>query len=180
MNEIKSSFGEPHIKTNPVKRWAVFFEFLDNMVKVACMIILGAMAFVIFIQVFGRFFLPTPFCWTEELARYLMVWGAFIGASSMVKTWEHIYVDIFIEKFSPAFKKFFYLLIKLIILAFMIYITYLTMKFLPLVGIYQTTPALGIPMFWAHLGMIIGFILILVQLVGTIINDLLNGGEVKQ
>jgi TRAP-type C4-dicarboxylate transport system permease small subunit len=178
MNEnISSSLPEPHNKSNPVKRAAVFFEWIDRIVKVICMILFGSLAFVIFLQVFGRFFLPTPFSWTEELARYLMVWGAFIGASSMVKTWEHIYVDVFIEKLPRNLRKWFYLSIKTIILIFMVYITYIALKFMPPVGIYQMTPALQIPMLWAHLGMMIGFILIVVQLVGTVINDLCNGGK---
>jgi TRAP-type C4-dicarboxylate transport system permease small subunit len=177
MNENNPSIVEPHFKPNPVKRIAAFFEFVDRVVKIVCMILLSAMTIVIFLQVFGRFFLPTPLSWTEELARYLMVWGAFIGASSMVKSWEHIYVDLFIEKFPPTLKKRLYLLIKLTILGFMIYITYITLKFLPPVGIYQMTPALGISMLWAHLGMMIGFVLIIVQLLGTVINDLCNGGK---
>jgi TRAP-type C4-dicarboxylate transport system permease small subunit len=178
MNEnISSSLREPRIKPNPVKKAAVFFEIIDRIVKVICMILFGSLAIVIFLQVFGRFFLTTPFSWTEELARYLMVWGAFIGASSMVKTWEHIYVDAFIEKLPHALKKWFYLSIKTIILISMVYITHITLKFMPPVGIYQMTPALQIPMFWAHLGMMLGFILIVVQLVGTILNDLYNGGK---
>jgi TRAP-type C4-dicarboxylate transport system permease small subunit len=178
MNEnTSSSLLKPDNKPNPVKRAAVFFEFIDRIVKVVCMILFGSLACVIFLQVFGRFLLPTPLSWTEELARYLMVWGAFIGASSMVKTWEHIYVDVFIEKLPRTFKKRFFLLIKMVILLFMVYITYITLKFMPPVGIYQMTPALQIPMFWAHLGMMIGFILIVLQLAGTILTDLCNGGK---
>jgi TRAP-type C4-dicarboxylate transport system permease small subunit len=176
MNEnTSSSLRKPQIRPNLAKRITVFFDVIDRVVKIVCMTLFGSLTVVIFLQVFGRFLLPTPFSWTEELARYLMVWGAFIGASSMVKTWENIYVDVFIEKLPLVLKKWFFLLIRLIILTAMIYITYITLKFVPPVGIYQMTPALQIPMFWAHLGMIIGFILIVVQLVGTVINDLCKG-----
>jgi TRAP-type C4-dicarboxylate transport system permease small subunit len=168
---------EVSISFNPIRHLAAFFEWVDRIVKGACLILLGVMTGVVFLQVFGRFFLPTPLCWTEELARYLMAWSAFIGASSMIKTWENVYVDFLIEKFPLKIKKIIYLLIKIIILVFMIYITNITLKVLPPVGVYQTTPALGIPMLWAHLGMIIGFILMIVQLIGTIFNDLFMGGN---
>ncbi len=158
------------------KRLDGFFAFVDRIVKAACMILLGAMTCTVFLQVFGRFILPRPFSWTEELARYLMIWGAFIGASSMIRTWENVYVDFFIERLPPGLKKAAYIGIKVLILIFIVYILRITINVLPRIGIYQTTPALGISMFWAHLGMIIGLGLIALQLLGSVLNALLSGG----
>jgi TRAP-type C4-dicarboxylate transport system permease small subunit len=172
MNEKRVSMN-----SNLSKHLAAVFDWVDRVVKGACLLLLGVMTGVVFLQVFGRFFLPTPFSWTEELARYLMAWSAFIGASTMIKSWENVYVDFLIEKFPLKIKKVIYLGIKLVIFIFMIYITHITLKVLPPVGFYQTTPALGIPMFWAHLGMIIGLVLMIVQLLGTIFDDLFRGGS---
>jgi TRAP-type C4-dicarboxylate transport system permease small subunit len=149
---------------------------IDNFVKIFCNILYGVMAFTIFLQVFSRVG-GRAFSWTEELARFLMIWGAFIGASSIIRTWENIYVDFLIEKFPTKLKKTICLLIKLVVLTFMIYVTCITLKVLPSVGFFQTTPALGILRFWCHLGMMIGLVLIVVQLFGVVLNDLFKGGK---
>jgi TRAP-type C4-dicarboxylate transport system permease small subunit len=162
-----------------VSRYVILKNLLksiDNFVKIVCNILFGGMTFIIFLQIFSRV-IGRAFSWSEEVARYLMIWGAFIGASSIIRTWENIYVDCLIEKLFPKLKKVMYLLIKLIMLAFMIYVTYITLKVLPFIGFCQKAPALQVSMFWAYLGMIIGLILIVVQLLGIILNDLFNGGN---
>jgi TRAP-type C4-dicarboxylate transport system permease small subunit len=160
-----------------VNKYVIFKNLLnsiDKFVKIVCNILFGVMTFAIFIQVFCRL-IGRSFIWTEELARYVMIWGAFIGASSLIRTWENVYVDFLIEKLSPKLKKIMYLFIKLVVFTFMIYITYITLKIVPSIGFYQQSSALQIPMFWAYLGILIGLILVIVQLLGTILNDLLNG-----
>jgi TRAP-type C4-dicarboxylate transport system permease small subunit len=149
---------------------------IDNFVKIVCNILFGMMTFTIFLQILSRL-VGKPISWTEELARYLMIWGTFIGASSLIRTWENVYVDALIDKFSPKFKKIIYILIKLVVLTFMIYVTYITLKVLPAMGFCQRSPALKITIFWAYLGIMIGLVLIVVQLLGTIFNDLFNGGK---
>ena len=177
MNESSTPTLSVQPKTGPLKGLDDLLALVDRVVKVVCVVLLGAMAITIFTQVFGRLILARPFSWTEELARYLMIWGAFIGASSMIRTWENVYVDFFIEKLPPRLKKAAYTGIKLVILVFMVYIMYITLNILPRIGMYQTTPALGISMFWAHLGMIIGLGLVTLQLLGSVLNALFGGGS---
>jgi TRAP-type C4-dicarboxylate transport system permease small subunit len=149
---------------------------IDNFVKIVCNILFGLMTLSIFLQVFSRL-VGRSFSWTEELARYLMIWGSFIGASSIIRTWENIYVDCLIEKLPQKLKKVMYLLIKLSVLALMFYVTYITLKVFPSLGFCQESPALKIPMFWAYLGVMIGLVLVVLQLIGTIFNDLFDGGK---
>ena len=54
-----------------------------------------ALAFVVFYQVYTRYFLNDPAGWTEEIARYLLVAVVFIGASMSVRKNNHIQVDVF-------------------------------------------------------------------------------------
>ncbi|WP_158965010.1 TRAP transporter small permease [Chachezhania sediminis] len=44
----------------------------------ACLL---GIALTILFQIAGRYGLRSPYAWTEELARYLMVWGGLLGAS---------------------------------------------------------------------------------------------------
>lgn len=46
---------------------------------------LAGMVVVIGVQVVARYGLHSPPAWTEELARYLMVWGGLLGATASFK-----------------------------------------------------------------------------------------------
>jgi len=45
-------------------------------------------------QVFTRFILETPSSWTEELARYLMIWVGLIGAAYAAARRVHLNLDL--------------------------------------------------------------------------------------
>jgi TRAP-type C4-dicarboxylate transport system permease small subunit len=82
-----------------------------------------------------------------------------------------------LEKLPLKLKKALYIGIEVILFIFMVYIMIITLNVLPPIGIYQTSTALGIRMFWVHLGMIIGLGLITLQLFCTVLKALFAGGE---
>ena len=59
-----------------------------------------ALAGVIFYQFFTRYALNDSAGWTEEIARYLLIGTAFIGAAINVRKNNHIQVD-FLYRFMP-------------------------------------------------------------------------------
>lgn len=52
-------------------------------------------------QVVTRFFTDNPSSFTEELARFFLIWIAFLGAAHVFRKGAHLGLDYFIEKFSP-------------------------------------------------------------------------------
>jgi TRAP-type C4-dicarboxylate transport system permease small subunit len=165
----------PTFPINFAQKLERFFSSVDRVAKFICMCLYGAMTIVIFIQICGRYVLPVPYSWTEELARYLMIWGAFIGASSLIRTGENIGVDFFIEKLPVKWKNMLYNGIEIIILLSIIYVLKIALSVLPGLGLYQTSPSLGISIFWAYFGMLIGLCLVVLQLLGMILKHALNG-----
>lgn len=154
-----------------------FLDFIDSIVKWVCIVLTGAMFAVVLIQVFARL-LPVPKPpWTEELARYLMIYLSFIGASSGIKRWNNINVDMFINKFPKSVQKVISILIKLSVLAFIIAIGYLGYKVFPAVGSRQMSATLNIPMLIPQLSIIIGCALMSLQLIGVLIKEFYKGGE---
>lgn len=154
-----------------------FLDFLDSVVKWVCIILTGAMFAVVLLQVFARL-LPVPKPpWTEELARYLMIYLSFIGASSGIKRWNNINVDMFIKKFPKVFQRIMSLLIKLSVLVFIVVIGYLGYKIFPAVGSRQMSATMNFPMLIPQLSIIIGCALMALQLVGVIIKEFYKGGE---
>jgi TRAP-type C4-dicarboxylate transport system permease small subunit len=52
-------------------------------------------------QVFFRYVVWVPMPWTEEVARFLLVWVTFLGAASVTRRKLHITVDWMTSKLSP-------------------------------------------------------------------------------
>ena len=53
-----------------------------------------AMTVTVLIQVFFRFVLQSPLRWTEELARYLMIWLVLLASSIAMRNRAHLQVDV--------------------------------------------------------------------------------------
>ncbi len=62
--------------------------------------IFWALALVIFYQFFTRYALNDSASWTEEIARYLLIGTAFVGAAMNVRKNNHIHVD-FVYRLIP-------------------------------------------------------------------------------
>jgi TRAP-type C4-dicarboxylate transport system permease small subunit len=74
-----------------------FNGFLDgvNLSLFALLLILAVT------QVVFRYVLMIPLPWTEELARFTLVWVTFLGAASVTRRKLHLAVDILISKLAP-------------------------------------------------------------------------------
>lgn len=75
------------------KSWAyrvvVFIE------RVVSMLLLTGLLILISIQVFTRYVLNSPFVWTEELARFVLIWFAFMSAAFVMARRRHITVLLY-------------------------------------------------------------------------------------
>jgi TRAP-type C4-dicarboxylate transport system permease small subunit len=147
-------------------------NILDVIVRKLLIVISGLMTATVILQVLCRYVLKNPLVWTEEVSRYLMLWMAFIGASCIIKKWDNIYVDFFINLLKKKPRKIIILLQKFVILGLLIYSFYLCMTVFPNVGAYQRMATLDISMLWAQSSMIVGFFLAALQNIGVILNDL--------
>ena len=80
----------------------VFANTLVDRMTAVCrwaLLALGvAMTFLILLQVFFRFVIYLPFPWSEEAARYLMIWMGMLGSVIALKQQRHIGVTFFVEK----------------------------------------------------------------------------------
>ena len=64
-----------------------------------------AMAMIVAVQVFFRYVLNHSLFWSEELARYLLVWLTFLGASVAYYRGAHPGIDFFYVKMPPTIKQ---------------------------------------------------------------------------
>ncbi|AOY57385.1 MULTISPECIES: TRAP transporter small permease [Desulfococcus] len=71
-----------------------------------CLAVMGlTMTSVVAAQVFSRYVLNQSLFWSEELARYLLVWLTFLGASSAYRRGMHPGVDVLYVRMSPGLRK---------------------------------------------------------------------------
>lgn len=69
-------------------------------------------------QVASRYLVREPSAWTEELARFLLIWIGMLGAAYGYRTHAHMAVDILAEKLSGQWRMVLKLLITLTVLLF--------------------------------------------------------------
>ncbi len=70
----------------------------------AVFVIISAMAVDVLIEVVFRYVLLLPLFWTEELARYCLVWSSLLAAGIALKRGQHIAVAFVAEKFPPRIR----------------------------------------------------------------------------
>ncbi len=120
--------------------------------------IFWALAFVVFYQVFTRYFLGDPAGWTEEIARYLLVAVVFIGASISVRKNNHIQVDAFYRWMPPRMARVMATLVDVVRVLFFGYAAYLNWMLLQKIG-SQRMAIVELPMGLVFGAMLFGFVL---------------------
>ena len=69
-------------------------KYISQILKVALIACFTYMTVVLSLQVFGRYLFHKGFSWTEETARYIMIWAVFLGAAYIALNLEHVKVSI--------------------------------------------------------------------------------------
>ena len=121
---------------------------VDSVLEKVLVVIMSAMVINVLWQVFSRYILANPSSFTDELARYLMIWVGVLGAAYVAGKGNHVAITYFSEKFNSANQKKLQTLINLTILAFAIlgmFIGGLRLVYITLV-LEQLSPALKIPL----------------------------------
>ncbi|WP_370979343.1 TRAP transporter small permease [Agaribacterium sp. ZY112] len=68
--------------------------------------------------VFSRFVLGAQSAWTEELARFLLVWLALLGASVAFRQHKHLGIDLFTQQLESTAKAVSDMLVSALIIVF--------------------------------------------------------------
>jgi TRAP-type C4-dicarboxylate transport system permease small subunit len=71
---------------------------INRCAEAAVCVIISAMAVVVLIEVIFRYVLLLPLFWTEEFARYCLVWSSLLAAGIALKRGQHIAVAFVAER----------------------------------------------------------------------------------
>jgi len=121
---------------------------IDSVLEKILVIIMSLMVVNVLWQVFSRYLLGDPSSFTDELARYLMIWVGVLGAAYVAGKGNHVAITYFTEKLSPSNFKKVQIIINITILSFAIlgmFIGGSRLVYITLV-LEQLSPALKIPL----------------------------------
>lgn len=123
-------------------------EALNRLVLGAVMGLMVIETVVVASAVFARYVLNSPFSWSEELARLLVVWIVFLGASCAYAGGDLVRITLFGDIAGPAVSKAILVLTDILILGFSAVCFWYALRLGRMTAL-QTMPSLQIPLLWA-------------------------------
>jgi TRAP-type C4-dicarboxylate transport system permease small subunit len=170
----------------PIQRHP-FLTVLTRMLEYALIVAMGLLVIDVLWGVFSRMLaswgiLSSQSSWTEELARYLMIWVGLLGASLAFESRSHLGVDYFVGKFDPAGRKILKLAALFVVLVFAVGVLMIGGWQLVsrTLALKQDTPALGIPKGWVYLAVPISGVFTALFTLGHLLDVLRDRDETPQ
>lgn len=145
---------------------------LDKLLGSLLVILMAIMVIAVSWQVFSRYILQASSSFTEEIARYLLIWIGILGAAYIAGQQQHLSIDILAPKLNPKNRIRLRIAINILIILFsllvlviggsnLVYLNYL---------LGQTSAALNIPLGAVYIVIPLSGILVIIYK----INELLN------
>ena len=133
---------------------------------IEAVIILGSFIIVgmVTTEVVLRKFMGSSLIFTEEMARYLMVWIVFLGGAIAVRDQAHIRINFMVKRFSPKIQIFLAALAHLLTALFLVLLGIEGVRILPR-QLYQTCICVDISMFCFYLAIPVGCALMLIYMI---------------
>ncbi|WP_303315284.1 TRAP transporter small permease [Flavivirga abyssicola] len=145
---------------------------IDTILGTVLVIIMGGMVVNVLWQVFTRFVIGTPSSFTDELARYLMIWVGVLGAAYISGRRMHVAIDLLPTRLNKEGQVKLKIFVNIIIILFcffalviggfrLVYITSI---------LKQSSPALQIPLSVVYFVIPISGMLIIYYKISDILN----------
>lgn len=77
------------------------YNNLNRVIEFLLILIFTLLVFDVLWQVFGRYVLNQSFSFTEELARFALIWLTILGAAYLNGRREHLSMDYWLNKLEP-------------------------------------------------------------------------------
>ncbi|WP_449444406.1 TRAP transporter small permease [Ureibacillus acetophenoni] len=142
-------------------------RIIGNIVEKISIVILITLVLVIALQIGGRIF-NSPFMWTEELSRHLLVYATFLGAALAYYHGEGLKITAILERFNKVTQKIINITMEILCLITSIIVLYYSFT-LTLTMWDSPTPALRIDKGLVYLALPLGFSLIIIKILMNIV-----------
>jgi TRAP-type C4-dicarboxylate transport system permease small subunit len=137
---------------------------LDRVTAALVAAFVGAMVAIILAAVFTRYVMNDPLSWAEQVAKYLMIWAAFLGASLGIKEGAHIAVNVLVDVLPRTLQKVCAYAGYALTAGFLVVAAYQGVIFTDKVRHHTDPLVWEMSMAWAYAAIPAGCVLMLVQL----------------
>lgn len=128
---------------------------------------------LIFYGVIMRYIVNDPQAWVEEVARYSIIWGTFLGFGMALKHNQHIQVDILFDRLNHTWRFIVNLLATILSIVFCLIYTYYGYLLVETrISSGMVSLDVGIPMWIVYLILPISGLLFLLRFIERLVNIL--------
>lgn len=78
---------------------------LGRLTELACAVLIGVLVLDVWFGIVGRYFIDMGVTFTEELARYVMVWVALLAVSCGIAKRDHVAVTFVFERVPQPYRR---------------------------------------------------------------------------
>lgn len=164
---------------NIFDRLESFGTWLAKITLFVVIVLTGVLVVTVLTGVFFRYIVRNSLSWTEELARYLMIWAALLAVSVGIKDKEHVGIQLLIRQFPPLVTKIITAVVYIITIVFLYILTAKGYQ-VAVKGQRQLSLALNISMYWPLMSIPISGTLAIIQQLIQLIMIFKPGMEVSQ
>ncbi|WP_200767979.1 TRAP transporter small permease [Vibrio nigripulchritudo] len=155
-----------------------FRKHLNNIEEYTCCLLLASFVILLFLQIVLRQSIQYSIPWGDEVATYMFVWFAYLGAVVAAKMSAHNRVSFHFRFFPPVVKTVCETIADLIWVAFNLYFVYLSYDFVfNKMNLFWKSQTTGIPMKYFYLILPIAFFLMSVRILWNNYEKLVLGIE---
>jgi|TARA_B110000305_G_C19448933_1_gene646565 TRAP-type C4-dicarboxylate transport system permease small subunit len=101
-----------------MSRTDILINKVSRVLEIFLISIFALLVVDVLFQVFSRYILGTSFTWTEELARFSLIWMTILGAAYLNGKREHLSMDFLYQKLSVTNKRKASILIEILVFLF--------------------------------------------------------------
>ena len=149
-------------------------NILDKVTEILMCIILTSMLLAASWQVFTRFILNSPSTLTEEFLRYSLIWLTMIGGAYAFGQKKHVAMNFLLRRLSDKIQNIMRIIVDIIVVIFSFFILFYGGRITYNNAIGQVSAALGVPMQFLYLSLILSGILMFFYAVSNIIYHIKN------
>jgi TRAP-type C4-dicarboxylate transport system permease small subunit len=121
------------------------------------------LAATVFTQFFSRYVLNDSIAWTEEIARYLLMATAFIGAALAARKGTHIALEIVPNMLPRGLRRWFRLALGIATIVFFAISAWLCAEIADRL-MYQPMVVIDVPLGWVYWAVLAGFVMTTLRL----------------
>lgn len=136
-------------------------KVLVYIIKIFIALLIAGMSICVLLAVISRYALKIPLPWTEEMARFLMIWAAFLSSTLGLKRGLHVGIVFLIRRMSKNLQLYLDILSKTLVSIFFIFVIWQGFKLSTLVS-HQISPVMRISMSWVYISLPISALILLI------------------